>query len=180
MRKIVPQSGVFREVEVWLMAIPVEKFRTAVKGFHRGDVVQFIRSLTAEHERQLRLLREENERLKARVDALTQENAALKAAPAPQAQPQPDVTQQELAAYRRAEQAERSARERAGRTVGQMRELLSRTEQKLQRSAQDIDALAGVIDGNITELQALLQVARTAIDPSGEELRALCELSDES
>ncbi len=177
MRKIVPQSGVFKEVEVWLMAIPVEKFRTAVKGFHRGDVVQFIRSLTAEHERQLRLLREENERLKARIDALTQENAALKAAPAPQAQP--DMTQQELAAYRRAEQAERSARERAGRTAGQMREVLSRTEEKLQRSAQEIDALAGVIDGNITELQALLQVARTAIDPSGEELRALCALADE-
>lgn len=161
------------------MAIPVEKFRTAVKGFHRGDVVQFIHALTAEHERQLRVLREENQRLKERNDALVQENTDLKASAAPQEQA-PTVTEQELAAYRRAEQAERSARERACRTAEQMREVFSRTEQKLQRSAQEIDAVVGVIDGNITELQALLCALQEAIGPSSEELGALLDLGNES
>lgn len=40
-----------------------ENFRSALNGFNRTDVVQFIQRQTVEHEKALRLLREENARL---------------------------------------------------------------------------------------------------------------------
>ena len=41
-----------------------ENFRSALNGFNRTDVVQFIQRQTVEYEKSLRLLREENSRLK--------------------------------------------------------------------------------------------------------------------
>lgn len=80
----------------------IENFRTALHGFNRSDVVQFIQSQTMEHEKALRVLREENSRLQdalvsarmeleecneekeallAEMEALKTELEALKAAP---------------------------------------------------------------------------------------------------
>ena len=41
-----------------------ENFRSALNGYNRTDVVQFIQRQTIEHEKAMRLLREENARLK--------------------------------------------------------------------------------------------------------------------
>ena len=41
-----------------------ENFRSALNGFNRTDVVQFIQRQTVEHEKAMRHLREENARLK--------------------------------------------------------------------------------------------------------------------
>lgn len=57
----------FREERI--MASSIGNFRSALHGFNRTDVVQFIQSQTMEHEHALRVLREENDRLK---DALEQ------------------------------------------------------------------------------------------------------------
>ena len=46
-----------------------DNFRTAMRGFNRSDVVQFIQRLTADHEQTLRSLREENERLTRSLEA---------------------------------------------------------------------------------------------------------------
>ena len=45
------------------MAATLPAFRSALHGFNRTDVVQFIQSQTAAHEKSLRLLREEIARL---------------------------------------------------------------------------------------------------------------------
>lgn len=51
------------------MAANIENFRSALHGFNRTDVVQFIQAQTTEHEKSLRLLKEENARLQEALDA---------------------------------------------------------------------------------------------------------------
>ena len=57
------------------MAVNIENFRTSLHGFNRTDVVQFIQAQTAEHEKALRLLREENTRLQEALEAARAEAA---------------------------------------------------------------------------------------------------------
>ncbi|MDD6644296.1 MAG: hypothetical protein ACI3VU_03600 [Faecousia sp.] len=61
------------------MAVNIENFRTALHGFNRTDVVQFIQAQTTEHEKALRLLREENARLQEALEAARAEAAEAKA-----------------------------------------------------------------------------------------------------
>ena len=68
------------------MAANIENFRSALHGFNRTDVVQFIQAQTTEHEKSLRLLREENARLqealeaaRAKAERLNLQNEALTA-----------------------------------------------------------------------------------------------------
>ena len=48
-------------------------FRTALNGYNRTDVVQFLQSLTTEHERELRSLQDENARLQEALEASRKE-----------------------------------------------------------------------------------------------------------
>ena len=50
------------------MAGSIGNFRSALHGFNRTDVVQFIQAQTMEHERALRVLKEENDRLKEALE----------------------------------------------------------------------------------------------------------------
>lgn len=53
-------------------------FRSALNGFNRTDVVQFIQAQTIEHEKALRVLRDENARLREELDAARAENEDLR------------------------------------------------------------------------------------------------------
>ena len=55
-------------------------FRNALNGFNRTDVVQFIQNQTTEHEKEMRLLREENARLQEALDAARTEAEEAKSA----------------------------------------------------------------------------------------------------
>ncbi len=59
------------------MAANIENFRSALHGFNRTDVVQFIQAQTTEHEKALRLLREENARLQEALEAARAEAEEL-------------------------------------------------------------------------------------------------------
>lgn len=61
------------------MAVNIENFRSALHGFNRTDVVQFIQAQTTEHEKALRLLREENARLQEALEVARAEAAEAKA-----------------------------------------------------------------------------------------------------
>ncbi len=164
------------------MAVPMGQFRSALHGFNRSDVAQFIQALTSEHERKMRMLREENLRLQEQIAAL--EEAAQNAKP-DEAQPQssekpaePETLHaQELAAYRRAEQSERKAQERAARSAEQMKQIYAQAERKLQRATQDIGAVTATIGTSFAELQTLLLAARATVDGTSEELAAACTLA---
>ena len=54
-----------------------ELFRSAVRGFNRADVVQFIQQQTSEHEKNMRVLRDENRMLKETVAEAEAECEAL-------------------------------------------------------------------------------------------------------
>lgn len=73
------------------MAATLPAFRSALHGFNRTDVVQFIQSQTAAHEKSLRLLREEITRLEDALKAANEELEACKAAAeAAAAEPAPE------------------------------------------------------------------------------------------
>lgn len=60
------------------MADSMPGFRSALNGFNRSDVVQFIQAQTIEHEKALRVLRDENARLQEALTAARAENEDLR------------------------------------------------------------------------------------------------------
>lgn len=60
------------------MADSMPGFRSALNGFNRNDVVQFIQAQTIEHEKALRVLRDENARLQEALTAARAENDDLR------------------------------------------------------------------------------------------------------
>ena len=54
----------------------ISRFRSALGGFNRTDVVNYIESMSLEQQKQLRKLQEENERLKAEKNTLAEMLAA--------------------------------------------------------------------------------------------------------
>ncbi len=124
-----------------------QPFRSAFNGFNRQDVVHYIELLNNQHNAQIEQLNNQLRhapavsKLQAELDAALARCAQLEAqlaeAPAPAA-----ATEQELAAYRRAEQAERSARERAQQIRTQANAILADTAAKADDAAARITQLA--------------------------------------
>ncbi len=228
-----------------------ENFRSALNGFNRTDVVQFIQRQTVEHEKSMRLLREENSRLKQavadpkfdgeafqaekdgliqQITTMTRENEELKAqiefimkekaalvaslreaqaqlataekaleeakaaqvqqptestppldrpiaAPAGLAAAPTSFDDLELAAYRRAEQTERMARERAAAASGRMQSIFHQADEKMTLTAADMNVLLGEIASNYEQMQVLMENARNILAESAESLKASAELS---
>ena len=130
----------------------IQKFRKAVNGFNRQDVVGYIEYLNNKHRSEINQLQNqlqvatrpiEDNGLKAENEALKQEIALLKAQLAdaqakPAAEPTvtpvgPSCTEQELEAYRRAERAERLAIERARATSRLAKGVCSQRRQHFKR-----------------------------------------------
>ena len=221
-----------------------ENFRSALNGFHRTDVVQFIQRQSVEHEKAMRLLREENARLKQSASnsadkeqlqaelanmqkklaeceaqlamakeqnlALTNQNQTLiqekeslqaelaekEAAPV---QPQPQTpmkaldrpmvapgglatapngfNEMELAAYRRAELAERMARERAAAASERMQNIFHQADEKLTLTANDMNRILDAMRVSYEQMSAMMQDARNILAESSEGIKASAELS---
>ena len=187
------------------------KFRTAVSGFNRTDVVNYIESASIEHQKALRKLtderdrlagenaglqtqleelqaqlqqaKEENESLSEQLNTLAQEGAELaeqlkqaKSAPQPEAEAEPDVqpeepaqdapsvTEKELAAYRRAEQAERNAAVRARRIYAQLSSLCEDARGRYLDSGEEIAALTSDLSTGLSRLQDALADVQVIFD----------------
>lgn len=208
------------------MATPTEKFRSALNGFNRTDVVQFIQRQTAEHEKALRQAKEENTRatrssaelreqvaeLNAQIDALTAEKAALaeenERLLAEQKRLQTELSQRasvvvaeapteselerpftpvsvpsefnemELAAYRRAEQAERLSRERAAASAERMRNIFKQADDKLALTTADLGAVLETCRGDFAQLEEILCAAKEVLGESSDSLKAASELCE--
>ena len=183
-----------------------DNFRTAMRGFNRTDVVQFIQRLTAEHEKELRALREENERLTNALDAaqtdlqaavdekavLEDQLLALREQPEEAEAATPDVldapiapaeavstpaganlTELELAAYRRAEMAERLARERAAAADEQMKALFTQSREKLTLATGDFATMLAAFQADFDQLRQVIQSAQGVLTESGDGLTAV-------
>ncbi len=159
------------------------RFRTALSGFNRADVANYIERSAREHQEELRRLKDENTRLQAEkqkaladAEALkSQLEAALEGRPTPVETPD-DPEAQELAAYRRAEAAERTANQRIRRRMDQLAELLENTSAAHAASSEEMKALMTSVTGS---MEQLLDVFSRLEKASGETKSAMEELKQD-
>ena len=166
------------------MATP-QNFRSAFNGFNRQDVVHYLEYINTKHQDQINSLTAETEdlhrqleelqaqaaqiaELEARLAAMTEERDALRAqieqmqaAEAVQ-EPQPEtdggsqVAGEELDSYRRAQQVERSARERAELVYHQANGVLNEAIAK-------VDTATAEAMSQLTQLQMAVSTSKQAL-----------------
>ena len=213
------------------------RFRNALHGFNRDDVVSYIDSTAKQHEAELRQAQEQNLRLqrqldeanqiiaslrasedvqqeldaaKERISRLLQDNEALAeqvntleealanapkepevpevvtqdlTAPIPAIQevlpvevaPSKDYTELELAAYRRAELAERVARERAADVYREVNAVFTHATSKMDGGRQDLEQMTRTIQADVNQLMNVLAGIRSAYDEAEVSFNAVNE-----
>ena len=166
------------------------KFRSALSGFNRSDVANYIEALCAEHRKQLKAEQEEREAIleqlngvrgmlegkEARIAELTAELDSTKTAldeaqkmleealcMEPEA-PAEDYGSMELEAYRRAEAMERATTERAARVRQQLGDLVEETAGRYEQVGQDIKSLSEDLGLNLQRLQETLSELDAVFD----------------
>lgn len=206
-----------------------QNFRTALHGFNRDDVVQFIETKTLEHEKALRSKNDEITRLQGELDdkssqldaanaelsrlqeeltakqeelAAKQDSPSAEAAPAaieapaaqsvpepaespldapiapvaaelPQAPCAPRVSEMELAAYRRAELAERHAQERAAGVYQQIQAVFNQSSAKIVNTNQDLDTLTEALRTDLVRLQNTVSAMQKVYAEAAESFHAV-------
>lgn len=128
--------------------------------------------------------KQELEQLRAELAELREQNAALKQAQKPAEQPVTAAPKQrydemELTAYRRAEQTERMARERAAASAVRMRSAFEQAEEKLKARRQDITGLSDRFHADYDRLKQALDGVQDVFRESTERLHAAAELCSE-
>lgn len=123
----------------------------------------------AELEAENAAAREEIARLTKRCEAL--EEAAVKQ-PEPAAEEKPaaeepeNYKELELAAYRRAELAERMAKERAAASDEQMKRILALTDERLMHTSQDFQTLLETFTKDFEQLRQVIRSAQALVAES--------------
>lgn len=116
----------------------IEKFRTALAGFHRGDVLRYMDKLAAQHrsqmagmEAELKKSREREEKLQGEIESLRQAHGSVSA-----------------------EEAKvRASLEESTRTLAKLRGELSQTETKLAAARLEL----GRLHGQVHEMEPMAQ-----------------------
>ena len=166
-----------------------QNFRSAFNGFNREDVVHYIEYLNSKHTGALNQLKSDNQTLAEELEALrakpdlTEECAQLREenqelhtqvaelsaqieeltkqlAEAQQVKP---LTDDELEAYRRAEKAERTARERARQIYCQATGALADATTQVDDAAEHFKILSQRISDHLSELQATVDRSKNAL-----------------
>ena len=152
----------------------IQNFRTAFRGFNRQDVVQHIEIINSRHSAQiaqlntqLKTAREElaqftatptqDSALQEQLDAANARIAELEA----QLAAAPVKTNEELEAYRRAERAERLAKERAEQLTAQINGVLAEATTRMEAVSED---LTEAVDNLSAKLAASKQELKGAVD----------------
>ena len=159
----------------------IQNFRSALGGFNRQDVVNYIEYMNNRHKSELEQL---NTQLQTAQEALAKAGnanneellAKLEAAEARCAEletrlGQTPAADTELEAYRRAERAERLARDRANQIYAQANALLAEATLKIEAASDSFGTissqLAQQLEKSKTELQEAV-AAMYAIRPTEE------------
>ena len=161
----------------------VKNFRSALGGFNREDVVRYIEYMNNKHNTELEqlktqlqaaqedLAKADNAELLAKLEAAEARCAELEAQLAGNA-PSATVPESELEVYRRAERAERLARERASQIYAQANAALADATVKVETIADSIGDLYQQFDVKMQDGKKQLQDAVAslyAIRPEDEE-----------
>ncbi len=156
----------------------VQRFRSALNGFNRNDVVQYIEYLTNYYQSQIQQLNTQLENTTAPADnsALQQE---LDAALARCEELEKKLAQQggcenaELETYRRAEKAERMANERAQRIYEKANAALADACVKAEEAAQQISTAADQATQQLKAYEQSVLEAKTTFRETVETLYAI-------
>ena len=178
------------------------KFRSSLGGFHRGDVANYIESLSMQHAAAMKeksgqidalqaellaarqKLQEAEEEKRALQIKLDDALAALEAATAPaedeaedetEAEPEEalDYPKLELEAYRRAEATERLATQRAQQLKRELVDFLENTTARYQQTGEDIAALAEDLKSGLKRLEENLSELDLLFGETAEHLETL-------
>lgn len=178
------------------------KFRSSLGGFHRGDVANYIESLSMQHAAAMKeksgqidalqaellaarqKLEEAEAEKRALHDQLDDALAALEAATAPaedeaedeteaEVEEAPDYPKLELEAYRRAEATERLATQRAQQLKRELVDFLENTTARYQQTGEDIAALAEDLKSGLKRLEENLSELDLLFGETAEHLETL-------
>ena len=147
----------------------IQTFRTALGGFNRQDVVQYIEFINNQHNAQIEQL---NTQLQNAREALAKATAdpnnlatQLEDAQARCAQLEAQLegkatpTDCELEAYRRAERAERMAQERAAQIYTRANAVLADATVKVEEVSANMEAVAQQLSQQLQNSKEVLQTA---------------------
>lgn len=183
-------------------------FRSALGGFNREDVVQYIEYSRSRHEAEVAQLKSVNQALQEELNALRgnsatdlsaklseleeqyaaaqqerdallaqiaqlQEELAANDTPAPQTTGR-ELADKELEAYRRAERAERVARERAQLIYDQANGVLADATVHVDDAAAQIGLLTDQVSAQLTSLQGAVYGSKLALKEAAAALSAIC------
>lgn len=154
----------------------IHQFRTSMRGFNREDVVHYIEYLNNHYTKQIQqistqleeaLAKQPNESdLQGKLDAALSRCAQLEAEleslrnAAPAA---PSTTEEELAAYRRAERAERQAKERAQQIYTQANAVLADVTLRTDAASSQVAAAADQFNASLEEAKETFRQAVSAL-----------------
>lgn len=149
----------------------VQSFRTALGGFNREDVVRYIEYINNKHASEVEQLNTQlqtaleqtksgnDSDLLARLEAAEARCAELEAQIAQNGQSVPFKTGDELEAYRRAERAERLARDRAAQIYSQANAVLADATVKVETISDSMNTLAEQLTSQLQDSKGMLQEA---------------------
>lgn len=168
-----------------------QSFRSAFNGFNRQDVVHYLEYINTKHQTQVNELTAEADdlrrqledlqakttqvaELEARLAAMTEERNALHAqleqmqAAEVVQEPRPEMdggsqVADELDSYRRAQQVERSARERAELVYHQANGVLNEAIAKVDTATAEITAKTDEAMSQLTQLQMAVSTSKQAL-----------------
>ena len=184
------------------MADNTYHFRSALSGFHKGDVTAYIEKTASEHrsallemEKTITELQKENRSLQQQLNLLMLSTPAPTPAPAPVEEPVPapapaptpepapapapvqaDMTSLELQAYRRAEAVEHAANMRARQLYQQLEGLCVDTMDEFQVTDTAVKQAIEVMMQQAGSLEQAYQTLTAALAASREKLAAMNEL----
>ena len=146
-----------------------KNFRGALGGFNRQDVVRYIEYMNNKHaaeveqlNSQLQLAQENagnNEELLAQLEAAQARCAELEAILAASGESAPIQSGDELEAYRRAERAERLARDRAAQIYTQANAALADATVKVEAISDGFNTLSQQFTSQLQDAKVQLQEA---------------------
>lgn len=162
-------------------------FRSALNGFNRQDVVRYIEYLNHKHSGLINQMKSENQALRDELSALRTAQAPAdeseKDARIAQLQAQLEELQSaagtqplpsaELEAYRRAEQAERAAKERAEQIYIQATATLSEATTQVDEVAKLFSTIADQINSQVGQLQAAVDSGKAALQDAASTMYAI-------
>lgn len=178
-----------------------QNFRSAFNGFNREDVVRYLEYLNARHTSQINQLTSEAEYLRNKAEAsqidleVLQERDALLArvaeleaycaqleqqlaqTPAPavpvQVETVSSTVSEELEAYRRAERAERLAKERSELVYHQLSGVLAEASSKVDGVADEIGTMAEQVMQQLVKLQAAVAGSKDILCDAASTISAI-------